>query len=54
MNRRYDEATSEDSSVVVGSVLAMLSARCRQPDCTCTQALTRIEVAVGGEAKRRR
>ena len=30
MNRRYDEATSEDSSVVVGSVLAMLSARCRQ------------------------
>jgi hypothetical protein len=54
MNRRYDEATSEGSSVAVGSVLGHIISEVPAPECTCTQALTRIEVAVGGRGERRR
>jgi hypothetical protein len=54
MNRRYDEATSEGSSVAVGSVLGHIVSEVPAPERTCTQALTRIEVPVGGRGERRR
>jgi hypothetical protein len=51
MNRRYDEATSEGSSVAVGSVLGHIVSEVPAPECTCTQALTRREVSVGGRGE---
>ena len=55
MNRRYDEATSEGSSVAVGSVLGHIVSEVPAPECTCTQALTRRERSpLVGEARRRR